>query len=182
MHEDHNAASRPGGAPAVPDPAANADSLVPPPRTRWRQAGFRVAALLLALLSIWALWDRAAWTLGAIVTIPFIGLMLVHGLAGWAPDFFREDAVRSARADWRVMRGERRHGRRRLRRAHATRAEAPKGRSRKRRSAVGARRGRAILGLDHLVRRPAATRCGQVAAPPWPCCAPPSPSCSPRSS
>lgn len=112
MQEDQNLASRFRGAPAVPDPAADPDSLAPPPRIRWRHAGFRVAALLLGALSIWTLWDRPAWTLGAIVTIPFTGLMLVYGLAGWAPDFFREDAVRSTRADWRVIRSERRRRRR----------------------------------------------------------------------
>ncbi|MCZ8109797.1 MAG: hypothetical protein ACK5UM_19170 [Pseudomonadota bacterium] len=116
MQEDQNLASRPRGAPAVPDPAADPDSLAPPPRIRWRHAGFRVVALLLGALSIWSLWDRPAWTLGAIFTIPFMGIMLVYGLAGWAPDFFREDAVRSTRADWRVMRSERRRRRRGARR------------------------------------------------------------------
>jgi hypothetical protein len=112
VQEDQNVASGPRGAPGVPEPAANADSLAPPPRTRLRNAVFRVAALLLGVLSVWGLWVGPTWTLGTIVSIPFIGLMLVYGLFGVAPGLLREDAARSTRADWQTIRGEWRRRRR----------------------------------------------------------------------
>jgi hypothetical protein len=77
-----------------------------------RNAVFRVAALLLGVLSVWGLWVGPTWTLMTIVTIPFIGLMLVYGLFGVAPGLLREDAARSTRADWQTIRGEWRRRRR----------------------------------------------------------------------
>jgi hypothetical protein len=112
VQEDQNVASGLRGAPGAPEPAANPNSLAPPPRTRLRNTVFRVAALLLGVLSVWVLWASPTWTLGTIVSIPFMGLMLVYGLFGVAPDLLREDAARSTRADWQAMRGEWRRRRR----------------------------------------------------------------------